>query len=114
MKKAITIISVIWLALNIIFGLMISSYGWLNVTASSGIIIITLILCLLAGKVTVKDGFKVSLLISLIIIGFIQYLLAVFMAPVFTDNWCLIAIFILLGIESVLLVSASITSKRFK
>lgn len=112
MKKAIIITSAILLALNFIVGLVLSSYDWFNVTVSSGVIILTVFLCLLADRTTIKDGFKVSLLVLFSIIGLIQYVLAVFMPSAFTDNWIFIAIVILIGIEAIFLTCANIVSKK--
>lgn len=112
MKKAILITSAILLTFNIIFGLILSSYDWFNVAVSSGIIILTVFLCLLADRATIKDGFKVSLLVLFFIIGLIQYILAVFMPSAFTDNWIFIAIIVLFGIEAILLTCANIVSKK--
>ena len=106
MKKAILITSAILLTLNIIFGLILSSYDWFNVAVSSGIIILTVFLCLLADRATIKD------LVLFFIIGLIQYILAVFMPSAFTDNWIFIAIIVLFGIEAILLTCANIVSKK--
>ena len=114
MKKAILITSAILLALNLIFGLVLSSYDWFNVAVSSGIIILTVSLCLLADRAVIKDGFNVSLLILFSIIGLIQYILAVFMPSAFTDNWIFIAIIVLFGIEAIMLTGASIVSDKIK
>lgn len=114
MKKAILITSAILLALNLIFGLVLSSYDWFSVAVSSGIIILTVSLCLLADRAVIKDGFKVSLLILFSIIGLIQYILAVFMPSAFTDNWIFIAIIVLFGIEAIMLTGASIVSDKIK
>lgn len=112
MKTVLLFTSAVLLTLNLLFGLILSSYNWFNVAVSSSVIIITVILSLLANGITIKDGFKVSLLILYSVIGIIQYLLAVFMPSVFTDNWCLIAIIVLLGVDILLLAVYSITSKR--
>lgn len=112
MKKAIIITSAILLALNLIVGLVLSSYDWFNVAVSSGVIILTVFLCLLADRATIKDGFKVSLLVLFSIIGLIQYVLAVFMPSAFTDNLIFIAIIVLFGIEAILLTCANIVSKK--
>lgn len=114
MKKAIIITSVILLTLNILFGMILSSYYWFNVAISSGVIVFTVIMSLLGASKKIKDGFKVSLFLLYSVIGFIQYLIAVFMPPIFVDNWYLIAIIVLMGVEIFLLLTSSITSKRIQ
>lgn len=114
MKKAILISTTILLVLNLLFGLILSSYEWFNVAVSSGIIILTGILSLTANRASIKDGFKVSLFLLFSLIGLIQYLCAIFMPSTFTDNWFLIAIIILVGVEAILLTGANIVSNKIK
>lgn len=114
MKKATLITFAILMTMNLIFGLVLSTYDWFNVAVSCGVIILTVILCILTDRATIKDGFRVSLFVLFSIIGLIQYLLAAFMPSTFTDNWMFIAIIILVGIEAILLTGANIVSVKIK
>lgn len=104
MKKAILITAIILLAVNLLLGVILTSYNWFNVTVTSGVIVLTVILSLLAVGSTMKDGFKAGLLLFCSVVGLIQLCLGAFMQAQFSDNWCLIAIIILLAIETVLLM----------
>lgn len=114
MTKAIVYISTLLITLNLIFGAIISSYGWFNITASSIVIILTAIYCLLANIPSVRGGFKVSLLLLYPLAGVVQLFIVLFMPSQFTDNWELIAILLIAGIEAFLLITALLTSKAVK
>ena len=115
MKKPIIISATILCAVNLLLGLIISAYGCLNIAISTIIIILTAIILLAVNRIVpLKDGYKVSLNIIFPAIGFIQYLLAVFMPNRFSDNWGLIAIIILVAIETILLVVANSISTKIK
>lgn len=63
MKQAILITATILLAVNLTLGLILSSYDWFNVAVTSGVIVLTVIVSLLAVNPTMKDGFKTGLLL---------------------------------------------------
>ena len=112
MTKAISYTSAILLVVNLLFGFILSSYEWINVAISSSTIVITMLLCILGNQSIIKDGFKVALILLFAIIGLLEYLIAVIMPSRFADNWCLIVIFLLLGLEVFLLIVANITSTK--
>lgn len=114
MTKAIVCISALLIALNLILGVIVSSYGWFNITVSSFVILLTAVYCLLANLPSVRGGFKVSLSLIYPLAGLIQFFIALFMPIQFTDNWGLITILLIAGIEAVLLISALLTSKAVK
>lgn len=104
MKQTIFIIGIILCVLNLLIGLILSAYGWQNVVCSTMAIIATTIFFLLGTSTSVKDGFKLGLILLFSVVGLIQFLLAAFMPSTFIDNWCLIAILLLLVIEVVILI----------
>lgn len=114
MKKAIIYTSTILLAVNLILGSIISHYEWMNVAMSCCVIALTMILSLFALRDVIKDGFKVSLVVLFSIIGLVEFLMCVFMPARFTDNFSLIALLVLLGLEALSLVTADVASKKIK
>jgi len=113
MNKAIISIGAIFAVVNLLIGLIVSAYSGVNITVSTVIIVITtLILLAVNNRITLKDGFKVSLNFIIPTIGLIEYLLAVFMPSKFTDNWCLISVIILFVVEAVLLIAAHSVSTK--
>lgn len=107
MKQSIIIIGSILIVVNILMGLIISSYGCTNLIVSTFIIVLTTIILLsVNGYLRLKDGYKVSLNVIIPIIGAVEYLIGIFMPSRFSDNWGLIVLLILVAIESIILVAA--------
>ena len=114
MKKIILLSCVILLVANLLFGAILSFYGWLNVTMSSVVIVITGLLVYLADTIHLKDGFKVSLMTLFVIAGFIEFALALIAPNRFTDNWWMILVIILIAIEAILLIITNTISNKIK
>ncbi len=114
MKKIILFTWATLLIANFIFGLLLSSYEWLNVLLSSGIIILSGIFMLMVGILPLKDGFKSSLYVVYPILGFIEFVLSLFSPSRITDNWVVIVITILVVFQLILLFIASVISNKIK
>lgn len=114
MKKIILFTCATLLIANFIFGLLLSSYEWLNVLLSSGIIILSGIFMLMVGILPLKDGFKSSLYVVYSILGFIEFVLSLFSPSRITDNWVVIVITILVVFQLILLFIASVISNKIK
>lgn len=113
MKQSIILIGSILVIVNLLLGLIISAYGCINLVASTVILVLTAVVLLLVnGRMSLKDGYVVSLNILIPIIGLIQYLIAIFMPSRFSDNWGLITLLGLIAIEAILLVATSSISKK--
>ena len=114
MKKIILFTWATLLIANFIFGLLLSSYEWLNVLLSSGIIILSGIFMLMVGILPLKDGFKSSLYVVYPILGFIEFVLSLFSPSRITDNWVVSVITILVVFQLILLFIASVISNKIK
>lgn len=115
MKQSIIIIGSILIIVNIMMGLIISSYGCVNLIFTTILIVLTTIFLLsVNGYLRLKDGYKVSLNVIIPIIGIIEYLIGVFMPSQVSDNWGLIVLLILVAIESIILVAAHISSTEIR
>ena len=112
MNKVILSVASVVIVLNLIVGAIISSYTAFNIAASTIAVVATVVLCLLVSNSSIKDGFKVSLYLLFAIAGAIEFLVAAFMPSHFTDNWWLIAIFVLLALEVTMLIGAAVTSQK--
>ena len=114
-NKTILYLGVMFAILNLLIGLLISSYDGFNLAITTAIIIITTVfLMIVNGGWGLKEGYKVSLDFIIPTIGLIQYFFALFMPIGFKDNWCLIVILILLVFEPILLISMKKTSNKIK
>ena len=115
MKKSIIIVGSILVIVNLLLGLIISAYGCVNLVASTVILVLTaVVLLLINGRMSLKDGYVVSLNILIPIIGLIQYLIAIFMPSRFSDNWGLITILVLIALEAILLAAANSISSKIR
>lgn len=113
MKRSIFLIGSILVIVNLMLGMIISAYGYINLVASTVILVLTAVVLLLVnGLMSLKDGYVVSLNILIPIIGLIQYLIAIFMPSRFSDNWGLITLLVLIAIEAILLVATNSISKK--
>jgi hypothetical protein len=113
MKQSIILIGSILVIVNLLLGLIISAYGCVNLVASTVILVLTAVVLLLVnGRMSLKDGYVVSLNILIPIIGLIQYIIAVFMPNRFSNNWGMIALLVLIAIEAILLVATNSISKK--
>ena len=113
MKQSIILIGSILVIVNLLLGLIISAYGCVNLVASTVILVLTAVVLLLVnGRMSLKDGYVVSLNILIPIIGLIQYIIAVFMPSRFSNNWGMIALLVLIAIEAILLVATNSISKK--
>lgn len=111
MKNSFLIIGVILLLANIAIGLIVSSYSTFNVCMSSAIIIATTLLLWVMAKSKMKDGFKIGLSFLFALLGLAEFVLAILSPEQYKDNWYLIAIILLVIIESIFVVFSSLTSK---
>lgn len=113
MKQSIILIGSILVIVNLLLGLIISAYRCINLVASTVILVLTAVVLLLVnGRMSLKDGYVVSLNILIPIIGLIQYLIAILMPSRFSDNWGLITLLVLISIEAILLVATNSISKK--
>ena len=112
MKKAFLVIGLLLLLANIAVGLIVSSYSLFNMCASSLVIVATTLLVAFMAKSGIKDAFKIALTLLFTLLGIVQFVLALLSPEQFKDNWYLIAIIVLVIIESVFVILGSLFSKH--
>ena len=112
MKKTFLIIGLLILLANIAIGLIVSSYSIFNMCASSLVIVANTLLLAFIAKSKIKDAFKIPLTLLFVLLGIIQFVLAILSPEQYKDNWYLIAIIILVIIESIFIVISSVFSKH--
>lgn len=110
MKTITFIIGSIVLLLNVLFGLMLSSYSTFNCMLNSGVVIVSVVMLYLVSAIELNDGFRVSFNCLFPMFSFIE-LICGFLAPEhISDNLYLIAIILLVVLQVVMLVSAGYLS----
>ncbi len=112
MKNLTLTIGGIALALNLLFGFLISGYEPFNVGFTSIVIVLTTLLIYLLRVVPMKDGFVIGLGFFFLILGVVEFILGLVSQPSMTDNGKVIAVIILLAIQAGILLICSSISKR--
>lgn len=112
MKKVLLILGIVLLIANVLSGLIISSYELFNICVTSVVIVLTTVSLIYLSSLKLKDALKIALLFLFVFIGIIEFVLGVKTPKEFKDNWYLIAMIVLLIIESVFLVFCQYVSKK--
>lgn len=112
MKKIILLSCAILLVANLLFGALISFYGWCNVAMSSAVILVTGMLLYLTDTIYLKEAFKVSLIVMFVIAGALEFVFSLIAPNRFTDNWWLILVIFLLAVEVITLIITNTISKK--
>lgn len=114
MKHLTIVIGGILLTLNLLIGLLISSYSWFNICVTSGVIILSFALIEALKYAKVSDAFRVSLIFVFVFLMLVCFILGVLSPQSFKDNWYIISIIIIVAIEVILLLSTRFISQNVK
>lgn len=114
MKNLTLIIGGIALALNLLFGFLLSSFEPFNVGFTSIVIVLTTLLIFLLRIVPMKDGYVIGLGFLFLLLGIVEYILGLVSQPEITDNGYVIATIILLAFQTGILLICSSISKKVK
>lgn len=112
MKHLNLIIGGILLVLNILIGLIVSSYSTFNVCLTSGIILISFALIEALKYSKLRDAFRISLTFIFAFLMIVCLVLGVLSPDSFKDNGYIIAIISILVIEVVILLTTSFISQN--
>jgi hypothetical protein len=112
MKNLTLTIGGIALALNLLFGVLMSGYSWFNVGFTSIVIILTTLLIYLLRVVPMKDGFVIGLAFFFLFLGIVEFILGLISESSMTDNGIVVATIIMLAIQIGILLICSSISKR--
>lgn len=112
MKSPTLIICIILLALNILFGLILSSYGWTNVSLTSLAIVSNGILMYLVSVLPIKNGFRVSFNCLFPLFAIVEIGCGIAAPEQIEDNGQFITIIVLLFIQVLLIVASNAISKN--
>ena len=113
MKKTILFATLAILVVNILAGLLLSSYHTFNMLATSVVIVLTTTLMYITESITMKDAFRVSLPFTFAFLGLVMFLLMFFSKHQLQDNWCVIVSLVLLLIEALTLYITHRVSVKF-
>lgn len=114
MNRLTIIIGFVLLVLNFLIGLIVESYPTFNVCLNSGVIVIMTLLICITHNIVMKDAFKVSLTTLFGFIGLAKFIIGLFAENQIVNNWHLLSIIILTGIEIILLITTNVVSNKIK
>ena len=114
MRNITLITGIILLVANLLFGSILSSYPAFNMWVNCGVIVATTVLLYVVGHIALKDGFKISLTFLFGFLGFIKFIIGLFMPQQYADNGYLIAIILVVAFEAIVLTITYIISKTVK
>jgi hypothetical protein len=114
MKNITLIIGIILFLANLLFGSILSVYPTFNMGLNCGVIAATTALLYVLRCITLKDGFYISLSMLFGIFGFIEFILGLFAPQRYENNWYLIAIILIVAIETIILTITNIISKKIE
>ena len=111
MKNLTLVIGGIILLLNLVIGMIFSSYKPFNIGLNSAVIIVNTLMLYIIGVSQIKDGFKISLSFLFLIAGVIEFKLAFFVPDTWENNIALTMLILLLAGQAILYVIAYFVSK---
>lgn len=114
MKKTILFATIAVLIVNIVAGLLLSSYHTFNILATSVVVILTVTLMYITECITMKNAFRVSLPFVFVALGIVMFLLMLFSKHQIQDNWCVIVSLVILLFEVLVLYITYRASKTIK
>lgn len=113
-KQIVLKIGLVCLLVNLLFGLILSMYSSFNIWVSSLVIVINVGLLYFLNIVTLRDGFKTSLMLLFGIGALVEYAISLFLDNKLEDNLCLIGLVALLAIKCILLMVSNIVSNKIE
>lgn len=114
MKNIIFSIAGLFLVINILCGLIISSYSAFNCGVTSGIIILNALIMFLVSEIKLKDGYRISLNALFPLMAFIEFIVGLFSPERFQDNGALVFILVALLLEGVVLIITNYITKNLQ
>lgn len=111
MKNLTLVIGGIILLLNLVMGLIFSSYKPFNIGLNCVVIILNTLILYSLGVAQIKDGFKISLSFLFLIAAVIEFILALFVPESFENNVALTMLILLFAGQAILYVIAYFVSK---
>lgn len=114
MRNLTLIIGLLLLIINVMLGLILSSYSTFNMGLNSAVIAAHIGLLCAVSAIQLKDGFRYSLNCLFIGMGFVEFILGLFAPERFEDNGFLVFVLFMLLLEVVLLLGANYISKTVK
>ena len=111
MKNLTLILGFFLLVLNVLIGLMYSSYKPFNLGLNSAVIIINTLMIYSLGIAQIKDGFRIPLVFLFLIAAIIEFILGFFVPESWKNNFALTGLILLVTAQMGLYVITYFVSK---
>lgn len=111
MNKITLTVGAFILVVNVLLGLILSSYSYFNIGLNCAIIAVNVLLLYLVSVMRLKDAFRVSLSLLFSSIATIEFIGGFFAPAQFEDNGFLVFLLLALLFEGILLVVCKMVSK---
>lgn len=112
MRSLSFIVSILLIIVNVLAGLIITTYFLENVIMSSCVLFINAMLLWIVGNSNMKDAFKVSFYILFSLLCLIEFILAVLAPAKWVNNLYLVAIIVCFAIQAILVFAAIKTTQH--
>ena len=103
-----------FLALDLLFGKLLSAYAPFNMWANCVVIIVNIILIWLVDTIHLNDGFRVSFNTLFPFLGFIEIVSIAFSRPQLEDNGAIVFVLLAILLQLILLLNAYHVSKTIQ
>ena len=114
MKNLTFIIGLMLILLNLLFGLILSSYANFNMVANCVVIAVNVLLIWLVGSIQLKDGFRISLNVLFPLFAIVEFLSIAFSRPQMEDNGAVIFVLLAIMLQVILLLGTNHVSKTIQ
>lgn len=111
MKQTVIIIGSLILALNLLFGLLLSSYQTFNMLLNCGVIILNTLILLWIGDMEMKDGYKISYYVLFPLLSMMEVYVVAIAPQRWEDNVALLFVMLLLAFQITMLIISHYVSK---
>lgn len=101
----------ILIAVNLLFGHLLSSYIWHTAIVTSVFLGIEFVLLLLVSLIKMKDAFRISLNVLFPILALIQFITLLYIPNDGYDSICFVVAVVIALLQVLLILAANIVSK---
>ena len=105
-------IGVLIISLNLLFGVLISAYSWINVLMNSCVIVTLFSLLLYLRRVNIHNTIKLSYRLLFIFVGILEYVLCIFAPRTLENNWFVVVFLILITTKLLIILLAKNLIKK--
>jgi hypothetical protein len=112
MKQITAIFGILLIAVNLLFGYLLTSYAWHTAVVTSVALGIEIILMIVVSCIRLKDAFRASFNVLFPLLAIIQFIVLLFVPQDGGDSACYIIAAVIALVQILLLLAANAVSKH--